>query len=104
MGGVKQDINYKQSLAAALAQFPKYDELEGVLDVYKNIYVSRVIGASHNAGATLDQMASSLVYQNDAKSFIEKTKKIRAATIQDVTDAFEKYFLADNSLFVLLTN
>ncbi|MBR5965857.1 MAG: insulinase family protein [Treponema sp.] len=104
MGGVKQDINYKQSLAAALAQFPKYDELESVLDVYKNIYVSRVIGASHNAGATLDQMASALVYQNDAKSFIEKTKKIRAATIQDVTDAFEKYFLAENSLFVLLSN
>ena len=104
MGGVKQDANCKQSLDAALALFPKYGDLDGILDVYKNIYVSRVIGASHNAGATLDQMASSLVYQNDAKSFIEKTKKIRAATSQDVTDAFEKYFLADNSLFILLSN
>lgn len=104
MGGVKQDVNYKQSLDAALALFPKYGDLDGVIEVYKNIYVSRVIGASHNAGATLDQMASSLVYQNDAKLFVQKPKKIRAATSQDVTDAFEKYFLSDNSLFVLLTN
>lgn len=104
MGGAKQDINYKQSLDAALALFQKYDELSGVLDVYKNIYVSRVVGSSHNAGATLDQMASSAVYQNNPMAFIEKTKKIRAATVQDVADAFEKYFLADNSLFVLLTN
>ena len=104
MGGVKQDLNYKQSLDAAFAAFPKYDELLSVLDVYKNIYVSRVVGSSHNAGATLDQMASSAVYQKNPMSFIEKTKKIRAATVQDVADAFEKYFRSDNSLFMLLSN
>ncbi|MBO7122124.1 MAG: insulinase family protein [Treponema sp.] len=104
MGGVKQDINYKQSLDAALAMFPDYNDLAGVLDVYKNIYVSRVVGSSHNAGATLDQMASSAVYQKSPLAFIEKPKKIRAATVQDVTDAYEKYFRSDNSLFMLLSN
>lgn len=104
MGGVKQDINYKQSLDAALALFPKYDELSEVLEVYKNIYVSRVAGSSRNAGATLDQMASSDVYQRSPLAFIEKTKKIRAVTVQDVIDAYEKYFRSDNSLFMLLSN
>ncbi len=104
LGGQKSEANVKESLTAALAMFPDYNELESVLDVYKNIYVSRVIGASHNAGATLDQIASGLVYQNNAAAFAEKPKKIRAATVQDVTSAYEKYFLSDNSLFVLLTN
>ena len=104
MGGRKQDLDYKESLAAALAMFPDYNELESVLGVYKNIYVSRVIDSSHNAGATLDQISSGLVYQNSAAAFVEKPKKIRAATAQDVIGAFEKYFLSENSLFVLLTN
>lgn len=102
MGGQKSEANLKESLAAAMDMFPGYDELAGVLDVYKNIYVSRVVGSSHNAGATLDQIASGLVYQNNAASFIERTKKIRAATVQDVIDAYEKYFFANNSLFVEL--
>lgn len=104
LGGRKQDENYKESLSAALAMFPDYSELEPILDVYKNIYVSRVIGASHNAGATLDQIASGLVYQNNAAAFVDRPKKIRAATVQDVTSAYEKYFRADNSLYVLLAN
>lgn len=89
---------------AALKAFPTEYELRPVLDFYKNLYVSRVVGASHNAGATLDQMASGLFYQDGAKAFIERPKKIRGATVQDVRAAFEKYFLADNSLYVLLAN
>lgn len=104
MGGGRQDVDYRESVGSALALFPKYDELSGLLDVYKNVYVSRVIGSSHNAGATLDQMASSLLYQNDAKAFLERPKKIRAATVQDVIGAYEKHFLSENSLFVLLSN
>lgn len=104
LGGQKSEANVKESLTAALAMFPDYNELESVLDVYKNIYVSRVIGASHNAGATLDQIASGLVYQNNAAAFAEKPKKIRAATVQDVTSAYEKYFRANNSLYVSLAN
>ena len=103
-GGKKSARDFHEALDEALKTFPTEYDLAGSLDFYKNIYVSRVIGASHNASATLDQIASGIFYQGDAKSFIERPKKIRAVTAQAVRGAFEKYFLAEDSLFVLLTN
>ena len=103
-GGKNGARDFYGALQECLKAFPDQNELSQVLGFYKNIYISRVLGASHNAGATLDQMASSLFYEGDAKAFLERPKKIRAATPQDVASAFEKYFLSENSLYVLLTN
>lgn len=89
---------------AALKAFPSEYELKPSLEFFKNVYISRVVGASHNAGATLDQIASGIFYNGAATAFLDRPKKIRGATVQDVRAAFEKYFLSDNSLFVMLTN
>ncbi len=102
--GKKEGRDIEEMVKGALKSFPQESELQGLLDIYKNIYVSRVIGASQNAGASLEQMISSIYYQGDAKAFLNKPKKIRAVTAQDMRGAFEKYFLSENSLFVLLTN
>lgn len=103
-GGKNGNLDIYELIKESFKGFPVGAELESALGYYKNIYVSRVIGSAQNAGATLDQMASSLFYEGDAKAFLERPKKIRAATPQDVASAFEKYFLAENSLYVLLTN
>ena len=103
-GGKKGARDFYDALEEALKKFPGPKDLQPVLDFYKNIYISRVVGASHNAGATLDQIASGIFYQGDGKAFLDRTKKIRAVTVQDVIGAFEKYFLAEDSLFALLTN
>ena len=102
--GKKTSRDVFESLQSALKEFPQEYDLKGPLDFYKNIYISRVEGASHNAGATLDQMASGVVYQNGASSFLGRPKKIRGLSVQDVRAAFEKYFLSENSLFVYLSN
>lgn len=96
--------NFADSLSAALAMFPQEYEMSKNLEMYKNIYIGRVMGASQNAAATIEQIASSLCYEGDPKAYLTRPQKIRAATSQDVTAAFEKYFLSENSLFVLLTN
>lgn len=102
--GKKGVGDFQEALKAALKKFPSQNDLERTLDFYKNIYISRVAASSRNAGASLDQMTSGLFYQGDAKAFLNRPKKIRAVTSQDVAGAFEKYFHSDNSLFVLLTN
>ena len=102
--GKKGAGDFQEALKAALKKFPSQNELERTLDFYKNIYISRVAASARNAGASLDQMTSGLFYQGDAKAFLNRPKKIRAVTSQDVAGAFEKYFLSENSLFVLLTN
>ena len=74
------------------------------LEMYKNIYIGRVLGSSQNAAATVEQIMSSLFYEGDPKAYLLRPQKIRAVTVQDVTAAFEKYFLSEDSLYVLLTN
>lgn len=96
--------NFSEALAAAFSAFPQEYEMSRALEMYKNIYIGRVLGSSQNAAATVEQIMSSLCYEGDAKAYLLRPQKIRAVTVQDVTAAFEKYFLAEDSLYVLLTN
>lgn len=102
--GKNKQSDFLTELKGAFKNYPQEYDLSRALEMYKRIYVSRILGASQNAGATVEQIASSLCYEDDPKSFISRPKKIRAVTVQDVIDAFEKYFLTENSLYVLLTN
>lgn len=102
--GKNEGKDFLESINEALAAFPQEYDLNKYLEMYKNIYIGRVLGASQNAAATCDQMASALYYNGDAKAFLNKPKKIRAVTAQAIIGAYQKYFRSEDSLFVLLTN
>ncbi len=102
-GGKSEGEAIHKAVSDSLDLFPEENDLSSRLDMFKNIYISKIAASTHNAEATLDQITSSIVYEGGPKKYLDRIEKIRGLTAADVITAYKKYFVAADSFGVLVT-
>lgn len=97
--GVNEGRDIKEHIAAALKKV-NAEELAPLLNAFKNRYASKMYASETNCYATLEQIASSILYEGSALEYLHRIENIEAITVEEVCAAYETYFLSGETFFV----
>lgn len=98
--GINEGRDIKEIISTALEKKLDAEELTPLLRAFKNLYASKIYASEKNCYATLEQIASSIFYEESASAYLKRIEKIEKISAEEVRAAYEKYFLGEEKFFV----
>lgn len=88
---IKGNGSILESTSSGIDQAMSFEQITKKLEYYKRIYNSLIMTSEFYSSRTCDQMAMSIVYQNDAGEYIKRPYEVSCITASMVRDVYEAY-------------